>query len=100
MELEEAGALIFLFSRLRKRRKKRRFWVHPIFGIMRNKWRIFHRPMNVNISISILIRKAEEQVQQYQFVTSLTSLTATKVNCHGNIVPFDFFYALLKNCYF
>jgi hypothetical protein len=30
MELEEAGALIFLFSRLRERRKKRRFWVHPI----------------------------------------------------------------------
>jgi hypothetical protein len=30
MKLEEASALILLFSRLRKRRKKRRFWIHPI----------------------------------------------------------------------
>jgi hypothetical protein len=28
--LEKAGALIFFFSRLSKRRKNRRFWVHPI----------------------------------------------------------------------
>ena len=27
-------------------------------------------------------------------------MTATKANYHGSIVPFDFLYALLKNCYF
>jgi hypothetical protein len=38
MELEEAGALIFLFSRLRKRRKKRRFWVHLVSAAAASSW--------------------------------------------------------------
>jgi hypothetical protein len=45
----------------------------------------------MGLDISILIRKAEEQVQQYRFGKSLqTSLSARKVKYHGNTVSFDF----------
>jgi len=54
------GARIYLKIKtvFNYRLSRARRFIECLFGILTNKWRIFHRPLNVNIELAIDIIKA------------------------------------------